>query len=100
MNALPNSLNNYMDDDGRLNGWPSKRTKQTAALEYLATKFEPGRQYTELETNEILKRWHTFGDWAMLRRDMVDAGLLVRDDHGYSYELGPAALVPSTDKPS
>ena len=40
MNALPNNLNRFMDDDGRINAWPGKRIKQEAVLDYIVTKFE------------------------------------------------------------
>jgi hypothetical protein len=39
-------------------------------LDDLAGKFEAGRIYTEKEFNEVLKRHHNFGDWALLRREL------------------------------
>jgi hypothetical protein len=43
--------------------------------------FEPGRQYPEKEVNEILHAWYP--DHAMLRRNLVDAGLLTRSNSIY-----------------
>ncbi len=81
-------LKNYLDEEGRLKEWPSKRNKgkfQLLALEYLATKFEPGLTYTEKEVNLLLKQHHTFGDHAMLRRELFEKGLINRERDGSAY---------------
>ena len=54
---------------------------------YLASKFELGKRYSEKEVNEILNNWHTFEDWAMLRRDLFDKWFLGRDPKGKEYWL-------------
>jgi hypothetical protein len=73
-------LATFMDGEGRLKAWPSrkKRSVQLLALSWLAAKFERGRDYTEFEVNAILNEHHTFGDWALLRREMFELGLLCR----------------------
>lgn len=82
--AIPPS---FLDDEGRVTAWPGqkKRAVQQAILRYLASKFEFGRVYSEREVNELLKRYHTFEDWAMLRREMFENGLLNREKDGSSY---------------
>ena len=55
------------------------------ALEFLAAKFEVGREYSEKEVNEILNQNHTFGDPAMLRRELYIARLLDRTPDGSRY---------------
>jgi len=82
-------LTPFLDETGRLKQYPAKRVKQLMALAYLAGKFEPDRSYTEAEVNELLNEWHTFGDWALLRRDLVDSGYLERDKWGKAYTLAP-----------
>jgi hypothetical protein len=52
-------------------------------LRFVAERFEPGRAYGEPEINALLREVHD--DHAALRRYLVDAGLLVRDDAGTSY---------------
>ncbi|MCL2670440.1 MAG: DUF2087 domain-containing protein [Clostridiales bacterium] len=79
----------FLDEAGRLKQYPAKRAKQLMALAYLAAKFEPERSYTETEVNELLNEWHNFGDWALLRRDLVDTGYLNRDKWGKAYTLAP-----------
>lgn len=78
----------YMDDQGRLTSWPSARRGkglQEMALEYLAAKFEIGRRYTEREVNDLLNHHHTFGDPALLRRELFERGYIQRLKDGSQY---------------
>lgn len=77
----------FLDREGRLRHWPTRPAKRRLALRYLAKKFEPERNYTERDVNELLTAWHTFGDHALLRRDLCDAGLLTRNADGSRYSL-------------
>ena len=86
---LDAELKNYFDDEGRLISWPSKRTLQLLVLDYLATKFEVGLVYSEKEVNALLKSWHTFGDPALLRRELYERGLLNRHKDGAEYWRTP-----------
>ncbi len=84
------ALEHYLDDQGRLREWPSRRNRgrfQQIALEYLATKFEPGILYTEREVNALLNQHHTFGDPALLRRELFERGLVDRVPNGSAYWL-------------
>ncbi|GHU71731.1 hypothetical protein AGMMS49992_06270 [Clostridia bacterium] len=87
MDSTKASIAPFMDDDGRLKQYPARRGKQLIALDYLASKFENGKRYAEREVNELLNTWHTFGDWALLRRDLIDIGLLGRNADGSEYWL-------------
>ncbi|WP_017299438.1 DUF2087 domain-containing protein [Nodosilinea nodulosa] len=84
------ALEHYLDPQGRLKEWPSKRNKgrfQQLALDYLATKFEPGTRYREREVNALLNQHHTFGDPALLRRELFERGLVNRLRDGSAYWL-------------
>lgn len=61
---------------------PQQGGLQRFALERLASAFDPGRVYSEREVNEALRDRHTFGDWALLRRELVEGGLLRRTPNG------------------
>ena len=52
---------------------------------FLSTKFVEDKIYSEKEVNEILNKWHTFVDWPLLRRELVDRGYLARETGGYKY---------------
>ena len=85
---IKEQLKNFLDQDGRLTKYPARHKYKMLSLLYLSTKFEPNRKYTEKEINEQLKSWHTFEDWAMLRRDMYDKGFFDRENDGSVYWLG------------
>jgi hypothetical protein len=78
-----------MDGGGRLAQWPSKQKVQRMALDYLVGKFDHGREYSEREVNELLLDWHTFRDWALLRRLLCDWGYMTRERDGTRYRLLP-----------
>jgi len=86
---LPRELRPFVDDDGHLIQWPMRRKVQRMAIAYLATKLEPGREYHEREMNEVLVQWHTFGDWALLRRLLFDWSYMDRERDGSRYRLRP-----------
>jgi len=89
--AAPTELRGYLDAQGRLKRYPTRRKKvvQSLALAYLASKFEAGRSYSEAEVNELLRRWHTFEDWALLRRELFEQGYINRTQDGASYWATP-----------
>ena len=71
-------LNSIKNSDGIIVRWPRKKEGKKAVLLYLITKFQEKKEYTELEINMILKKWHSFGDHSLLRRELYDAFLLDR----------------------
>ena len=67
----------------RLKQIPAKEKKLVAVLRWLATRFEPGREYTEREVNAIIEQVHP--DYATLRRELVDFHFLERQGGGGVY---------------
>lgn len=65
----------------RITHMPVHPEKMRILLEWLAERFTPGERYAEREVNEILTRHHE--DYAMLRRYLVDHGLLAREQGIY-----------------
>ncbi len=78
-------LARFLDGDGRLKQLPSKQAPRQLAMQYLAAKFEYDADYTEHEVNAILSAWHTFDDYFILRRGLVESGLLARERDGSRY---------------
>jgi hypothetical protein len=78
-------LQKLLNEEGQVIRWPSKPKEKTLLIEYLATKFSKDEDYSEQDVNELLKRWHTFSDWALLRRELFERGFLGRDKNGSSY---------------
>ncbi|MFN8587008.1 MAG: DUF2087 domain-containing protein [Candidatus Eisenbacteria bacterium] len=92
--ALPRELRPFVDERGVLFRWPSREKVQRMAIEHLASRFEPGREYTEQEVNFLLLEWHSFGDWALLRRLLFNWKHLDREPDGSRYRL--RAPVPAS----
>ena len=65
----------------RLEVIPRRETDRRAVLGFIAQRFERGRDYPEAEVNSLLLSAHD--DIAMLRRYLVDAGLLTRTSGRY-----------------
>jgi hypothetical protein len=81
MSDETNRIQHYLDEHGRVTRFPiskKNRKDQAIILAYLAEKFEPDKIYTEREVNDLLRQWHTFEDWAILRREMFERGLINR----------------------
>src|SRR4051812_31210279 len=89
-----NDLHHFFDQEGRLVSWPAKPKKQLLALQFLAEKLEWNRQYTELELNQLLTKYHTFTDAALLRRELYTKHFLDRKPDGSAYWRTPR-LLPS-----
>ena len=84
--------------NGPLTALPSRRGDVELLLQLAAARFESGQAYTEKNVNELLREWlATFSepygiDHVSLRRELVDARLLVRDASGKEYRLNPRRL--------
>jgi hypothetical protein len=78
-------VSRFLNESDQVKIWPKKHANKNLVLEYLIEKFDSEKVYSEKEVNEILNKWHTFQDWPLLRRSLVDAGLLKRDIQGYEY---------------
>jgi hypothetical protein len=75
------------DREGVVTRWPRKARERGEVLDYLASKFDSGRIYKETEVTGILCDWHSFGDHALLRRELFESGRLGRDPRTGTYWL-------------
>jgi pyridoxal 5'-phosphate synthase pdxT subunit len=95
--GTPPEMAPFVDRQGRLTVWPARQRDKDAAVAYMARLFEAGRRYTEPEVNGMLTAGHTFGDFTMLRRRLVDHGYLDRERNGSAYwRVEPAAAAVSS----
>lgn len=67
--------------DGRIERVPARRKVRAAVLLEVVSRFEAGREYSEKEVNEVLLGVH--GDFAYLRRELVNYRYLEREDGRY-----------------
>ena len=82
--------------DGRIVSFPAKWSKKLVLLDWAVQAFEPGRAYTEAEVNDVLAALVAVrsgddpdarADHVTLRRYLVDADLLGRDN-GFYWRTG------------
>lgn len=79
-----NEIKPFLDSEGRIRQFPSKRRKKLMVLLYIGEQLPEGVM-TEREVNEFLNSRTTLGDPVTLRRDLVDHGCLLRDRAGREY---------------
>ena len=75
----------FLDDAGKIVQIPVPNRTKIPILAYLASKFEEDRIYSEKEVNGIIDAWHTFGDYFILRRLLIDYKFLDRTPNGAKY---------------
>jgi hypothetical protein len=79
------NISPFVNKEGKIVQIPVPLRKKTAVLAYLAEKFEENKMYSEKEVNKIIDCWHTFGDYFILRRLLVDYNFLGRKPDGTAY---------------
>ena len=72
------------DAKGRLQRWPSKRSDQLLVLWVVWWQL-PDQQMTEMELSQLLRSWHDFEDYALIRRELIDLELMRRTPDGGIY---------------
>lgn len=81
--------------DGRLETIPASRKKRAVILEWLASRFEVGRTYSGTEVDALIKAIHP--DCATLRRELIGARWLARDDYGKTWWRTPDRVARAWD---
>lgn len=90
--ARVRKLLNQFDAQGNLMRWPSKTQAQHSCVWALWARLPAGQMMNEREISAALNGMHAFGDAAILRRTMVELGLVTRSTDGRIYrrvELAP-----------
>lgn len=75
----------HFDAEGRLLRWPAKTPHLALCLWVLWSRIPSSSVLIEREINDLLNRWHVFGDHAVLRRALFEAGLVDRTQDGRKY---------------
>jgi hypothetical protein len=76
-------LSAFLNADGTLKEIPAQGKKQEVFFRHILALFEAGREYTEKEVNDIIRRVHE--DTAYFRRGLIDRGWLQREVDGRRY---------------
>lgn len=82
-------FNKYVDNNGKIISYPSKKHRfiRPYLYEYLITKFNKDSDYSEKEINSIINEWILFEDYCLVRREMVEQGLLIRNRDCSKYSV-------------
>jgi len=73
------------DADGMMTRWPQKTSVQRLCLTWFWSRLPGRRDLREAEVNEVLKAGEAFGDHVLLRRSLIDHGLVKRATDGTIY---------------
>lgn len=73
------------DTAGIFARWPKKLSEQRLCLWVIWSRLPVSRVMTEKQINVELNLNHSFGDHALLRRDLCELGLMVRTPDGSEY---------------
>ncbi|HEU4320671.1 MAG TPA: DUF2087 domain-containing protein [Acidimicrobiia bacterium] len=86
---------------GGARGFPKKERDRHVMLMAASHTFERGMIYTEKEVDAAVRDWLDRGcpslqiDQVTIRRELIDASYLTRDDAGRFYGVGPGPAVIS-----
>lgn len=78
-------ITRFLNSEGKITQLPQKQSVRLELLSYLSQQFEENRFYTEQEVNTLCEEWHTFGDYFLLRRELIDQHFLSRKPDGSLY---------------
>lgn len=81
------SIKQFLDSEGRIKQLPVPNRTKIPVLKFIAGKFEKGVTYKEKEVNRIIDEWHSFDDYFLIRRSLVDYGIMYRTNDGSKYWL-------------
>ena len=82
---MTKSIKGFLDENGKVKQLPAKQAARDLVYAYLGEKFAYDVAYSEHEVNAIIGSWHTFGDYFILRRGLVESGWLERLPNGSKY---------------
>jgi hypothetical protein len=82
---LVRRLLRFFDARGRLVRWPKKHSERVVCLWVLWTRLPARTPLDERRISDLLDTLHLFGDHALLRRELVDQGMVRRTPDGRAY---------------
>lgn len=86
------------DGNGRLQRWPSRRAEQDLALWIIWSQLPGDGQMDELDVNAMLRTWHDFEDYVLLRRELIELDLLRRTPDGRIYRRVAREMPPEAEE--
>jgi hypothetical protein len=81
-------IKNFFTSEGKLKHLPVQLKKKLIVLEYIVSRLDKGRKYTEKEINDFIKNFHN--DFATIRREFIMHQFMIRESE--VYELNPQEM--------
>lgn len=78
-------ISQFLNEKSQVTSWPAKPKLQMEVLRFMARQFAWDKNYTERQVNDLLNKCHTFGDPALLRRELYMKHFLDRKADGSAY---------------
>ncbi|XPV74717.1 MAG: DUF2087 domain-containing protein [Desulfovibrio sp.] len=75
----------FFNAEGLLIRWPKKFSQRVLCLWIMWSRIPTKTTFTEREISDIIEKNHLFDDYALLRREMVDRGMISRTDDCSEY---------------
>ena len=83
--GISETLRPFLNRDGLVLKWPSKKKPQQEVLRYIIEKVAIDQEYSEREITDLIGRWLFRSDPVHLRRELIDFKYLVRTANGSRY---------------
>ena len=96
--SVNKDISPFIDDGGKIKQIPVSNKKKISVLMYLAEKFDVDKIYNEKQINTIINGWHTFEDYFLLRRLLVDYCFLNRTADGSKYWANKKNIINGYNK--
>lgn len=78
-------LKRYFDDEGRMLRWPSKHSQVEPCMWVIWSRLPAAEVLGESAINALLRDMNLFDDHALLRRALIDYGMMSRTPDGREY---------------
>lgn len=78
-------IQNYLNIDGKVKIWPSKRKNKVLILEYIVKDLKSDESYTEKELDEHICKYIAFEDYVIVRRELYENKFVDRTQNGQEY---------------
>ncbi len=88
-------IKNYLNEEGKLISFPSKRKLKVAAMFYIVSSIDENVKYSEKEINDLINQQCCFNDAALLRREMYNYRFINRSLDGKVYWKEEMQPIPS-----
>ena len=82
---LVDKATRVFDAQGRMARWPSQTQVQGLCMWVIWQQIPPQQDLSEPQVNAVLKAANSFGDHVLLRRSLIDHGLVTRSVDGHIY---------------